>query len=31
VIFALNHHYDHDKLYEFLVELGLEPLDTGLI
>ncbi|MCL2339488.1 MAG: hypothetical protein FWC59_01120 [Actinomycetia bacterium] len=31
VIFALNHHYDNDKLYEFLVELGLEPLDTGLI
>ncbi len=29
IIFALNHEYDNDKLYEFLTELGLEPLDPG--
>lgn len=29
MIFALNHGYDHGKLHEFLVGLGLEPLDTG--
>lgn len=30
IIFAINHGYDNDKLYEFLVELDLEPLDTGI-
>jgi hypothetical protein len=30
IIFAVNHGYDNDKLYAFLIELGLPPLDTGL-
>lgn len=30
IIFAINHHYDNDKIYSFLIELGLEPLDTGI-
>ena len=30
VIFAINHGYDLDKLYDFLCELELPPLDTGL-
>ena len=30
VIFALNHEYDNDKLYEFMLELELAPLDTGI-
>jgi hypothetical protein len=30
VIFALNHGYDNDRLYAFLIELDLAPLDTGI-
>ncbi len=30
IIFAINHGYDNDRLYAFLVELGLDPLDTGI-
>jgi len=30
VIFAINHRYDVDKAYDFLCELDLPPLDTGL-
>jgi hypothetical protein len=30
IIFALNHGYDNTKLYWFLTELGLPPLDTGV-
>jgi hypothetical protein len=30
LIFALNHGYDNDKLYGFLLELELAPLDTGI-
>ncbi|MDR0346902.1 MAG: XRE family transcriptional regulator [Coriobacteriales bacterium] len=30
IIFALNHGYDNIRLYEFLLELGLAPLDTGV-
>lgn len=30
IIFAVNHGYDNDRLYEFLKELDLEPLDTGI-
>ncbi|MCL2136930.1 MAG: hypothetical protein FWH40_05345 [Coriobacteriia bacterium] len=30
VIFAINHQYDTDRLYHFMTELGLEPLDTGI-
>ncbi|MDR2957582.1 MAG: hypothetical protein LBU61_05320 [Coriobacteriales bacterium] len=30
VIFAINHAYDNDQLYHLMIELGLEPLDTGL-
>ncbi|MDR1187798.1 MAG: hypothetical protein LBK95_10155 [Bifidobacteriaceae bacterium] len=30
VIFALNHGYDNNRLYWFLSELGLPPLDTGV-
>jgi len=30
IIFAINHGYDNDKLYAFLKELELDPLDTGL-
>jgi len=30
VIFAINHGYDNDRLYHFMLELGLEPLDTGM-
>ena len=30
LIFAINHGYDNIRLYEFLVELGLAPLDTGV-
>lgn len=31
VIFAINHSYQNDQLYHFMIELGLEPLDTGII
>ena len=30
IIFAINHTYDNDKLYAFLKELELDPLDTGI-
>lgn len=30
LIFALNHGYDNIRLYEFMLELGLAPLDTGV-
>ena len=30
IIFALNHGYDNYRLYEFMLELGLAPLDTGI-
>ena len=30
VIFGINHGFDNDRLYYFMVDLGLEPLDTGL-
>ena len=30
VIFAINHGYDNDRLYAFLIELELDPLDTGI-
>ena len=30
VIFALNHDFDNTKLYQFLSELGLAALDTGI-
>ncbi len=30
LIFALNHGYDNIRLYEFFIELGLAPLDTGV-
>ena len=30
IIFAINHGHDNYRLYGFLVELGLEPLDTGI-
>ncbi|MDR2722103.1 MAG: hypothetical protein LBB35_04495, partial [Coriobacteriaceae bacterium] len=30
LIFAINHGYDNLKLYEFLVQLDLVPLDTGI-
>jgi hypothetical protein len=30
VMFAVNNKYDCDKLYDFLCELGLTPLDVGL-
>ena len=30
VIFALNHGFDNTKLYQFLSELGLAALDTGI-
>jgi len=30
VIFAINHKYDIDKAYDFMCELELPPLDTGL-
>lgn len=30
LIFALNHGYDTMQLYEFLLELELPPLDTGV-
>ena len=30
IIFAINHEYDNLKLYEFLLELDLPPLDTGI-
>ncbi|MDR2493413.1 MAG: hypothetical protein LBD25_08175 [Coriobacteriales bacterium] len=30
VIFAINHGYDNLRLYQFLRELGLPPLDTGI-
>ena len=31
VIFAINHRYDNDRLYHFMIGLGLEPLDTGML
>jgi hypothetical protein len=31
IIFAINHKYDNIKLYEFLKELELAPLDTGVV
>ncbi|MDR2567100.1 MAG: hypothetical protein LBC97_13795 [Bifidobacteriaceae bacterium] len=30
IIFGLNHGYDNNKLYWFLTELGLPPLNTGV-
>ena len=30
IIFAINHGYDNLRLYEFFMELGLAPLDTGI-
>ena len=30
IIFAINQGYDNDKLYMFLKELDLDPLDTGI-
>jgi hypothetical protein len=30
IIFAINHGYDTLRLYEFLTELNLPPLDTGI-
>lgn len=30
IIFALNHNYDSMRLYEFMLELDLPPLDTGI-
>lgn len=30
IIFAINHAYDNLQLYEFFVQLGLPPLDTGI-
>jgi len=30
IIFAINHGYDSYRLYQFLTELGLPPLDTGV-
>jgi hypothetical protein len=30
LIFAINHGYDGLRLYEFMLELGLAPLDTGI-
>ncbi|MDR1430886.1 MAG: hypothetical protein LBI99_02060 [Propionibacteriaceae bacterium] len=30
IIFAINHGYDTFKLYEFMTELNLAPLDTGV-
>ena len=29
IIFALNHHYDPEKTYDFMYTLGLDPLDDG--
>ncbi len=31
LIFAINHEYDNDRLYAFLTELQLDPLDTGIL
>ena len=30
IIFAINHGYNLEKTYDFMCELGLPPLDTGL-
>ena len=30
VMFAINHGYDNDKTYDFMCDLDLPPLDTGL-
>ena len=30
VIFAINHEYSVERMYDFLCELDLPPLDTGL-
>ena len=30
IIFAINHGYDILQLYEFFVQLDLQPLDTGI-
>ena len=30
IIFAINHGYDQMRLWQFLTELGLEPLDTNI-
>ncbi|MDR1710257.1 MAG: hypothetical protein LBR58_00095 [Propionibacteriaceae bacterium] len=30
IIFAINHGYDNFKLYQFLTQLGLKTLDTGM-
>ena len=29
IVFAINHHYDPARTYEFMETLGLEPLDDG--
>lgn len=30
IIFAINHGYDNEKVYDFMCELNLPPLDLGL-
>jgi hypothetical protein len=30
IIFGLNHGYDNTRLYTFMLELGVPPLDTGV-
>ncbi len=30
VIFAINHQYDLEQTYDFMCEVGVDPLDTGL-
>lgn len=30
IIFAINHGYSLEKTYDFMCELGLPPLDTGI-
>ena len=29
IVFAINHHYDTERTYDFMCTLGLEPLDDG--
>jgi hypothetical protein len=29
IVFAINHHYDTARTYDFMCTLGLEPLDDG--
>ncbi|MDL2289263.1 hypothetical protein LJB83_00680 [Clostridia bacterium OttesenSCG-928-F22] len=30
IIFAINHQYDYDTTYDFMLELGLEPLEKDI-